>query len=496
MLTNETTFSSTLDNCVAQRSLVSIETTRRVDLAIPLSVTYDSFKSPNELEILSMSLLHAVDEAVKMCKAEESRLTENVRQCKEILRSMRTRVTETSELETAAAIGTEAADLLPGEKQEIELLEQVLKKALKIRSTSEAHKELRPNERKNKALFNYTVKEEDKRKLVKSVPLSETCKKPIHQRRAGGNVTHGGPWTRPVLVRKGPTAHPVVNGRPSVSKSASAKISSTRSQQKMCVKATNAEDNSPLVSCQEVSASGKDGEVSTGSVRSKEQWIPSPLLPAWRAQRTKQERLWKKVLTQQSKPVPERTKFTERLRDTFPSELPSVCPADITAELDVLTQRCLDLTHCLNAELQAQKDSESGTFREREYESFRMLEGLERMTAELITCADHRKKDWERWDMRISGALCPVRRRGEWGDPARSCLPPVLSYSSEAELRELESQRLRVEQLQQAVRLQQAMSDSLASYWSSRPVVLRGLYSLLAEGGVQFPSLVLDSESD
>ncbi|KAL0196669.1 hypothetical protein M9458_005209, partial [Cirrhinus mrigala] len=55
----------------------------------------------------------------------------------------------------------------------------------------------------------------------------------------------------------------------------------------------------------------------------------------------------------------------------------------------------------------------------------------------------------------ISGALCPVRRRGEWGDPARSCLPPILLYSTEAELRELESQRLRVEQLQQAVRLQQ-----------------------------------------
>ncbi|XP_058625167.1 uncharacterized protein LOC131536333 isoform X1 [Onychostoma macrolepis] len=451
-----------------------------------------------------MSLLHAVDEAVKMCKAEESRLTENIRQCKEILRSMRTCVTETSELETAAAIGTKDADILPEEKQEIELLEQVLKKALKIRSTSEAHKELQPdskhpNERKNKALINYTAKEEDKRKLVKSVPLSETYKKPIHHGRAGG--------TRPVLVLKGPTVHPVFNGRPSVPKSASAKISSTRSQQKMCVKAINAkessEDNFPSVSCQEVSASGKDGKVTTGSVQSKEQWIPSHLLPAWRAQRTKQKRLWKKVLTQQSKPVPERTKFTEKLRDTFPSELPSVCPADIITELDVLTQRCLDLTHCFNAELQAQKDSDSGTLREREYESLQMLEGLERMTAELIACADHRKKDWERWDMRISGALCPVRRRGEWGDPACSCLPPILSYSSEAELRELESQRLRVEQLLQAVRLQQAMSDSLASHWSSGPgsagpsaVVLRGLYSLLAEGGVQFPSLVLDSESD
>ncbi|XP_050962667.1 uncharacterized protein LOC127163473 [Labeo rohita] len=458
-----------------------------------------------------MSLLYAVEEAVKMCKVEESRLTENTRQCKEILRSMKTRVTVTSELESAAAIDTRE-DIPPEEKQEIDLLEQVLKKALKIRSTSEVHKDLHsdskhPNESKNKTLVNYTVKEEDKRKLVKSVPPSEMCKKPNHHRRAGGNAGHGAPWTRPVLVRKGPNAHSVFKRRPSLPKSAPMKISSTESQQKMCVKTTNAkessEDNFPSVPCQEVPASGKDWKITTGSTQSEEQWIPSPLLPAWRAQRTKRNRLWKKVLTQQSKPVPERTQFTERLRATFLSEWPSRSPAAITTDLDLLTQRCLDLTHCFHAELQAQKDSDSGTLHEREYESLQMLKGLERMTAELITCADHQKKDWERWDVRISGALCPVRRRGERGDPAHSCLPPILSYSTEAELRELESRRLRVEQLQQAVRLQQAMSDSLASYWSSRPgagrpsaVVLRGLYSLLAEGGVQFPSLVLDSESD
>ncbi|XP_056117731.1 uncharacterized protein LOC130095099 [Rhinichthys klamathensis goyatoka] len=226
------------------------------------------------------------------------------------------------------------------------------------------------------------------------------------------------------------------------------------------------------------------------------QWVSSPLLPVWRAQRTKQIRLWKKVLTQQSKPVPERTQFTERLRATFPSVWPSRCPAEITAELDVLSQRCLDLTHCFT-------HSDSGTSHEREYESLRMLEGLERMTADLLTCADQRKKDWERWDKSSSGALCPIRRRGEWGDPDRSCLPPILSYTSETELRELESQRLRVEQLQQAVRLQKAMSDNLVSFWDAhsgvrRPsaVALRGLYSLLAEGGVQFPSLVSDSEGD
>ncbi|KAK9978493.1 hypothetical protein ABG768_020242 [Culter alburnus] len=433
--------------------------------------------------------LHAVEEAVKMCKAEESRLTENIRLCKEILSSMRTRVTETSELETASAVSTED-DIPPEEKQEIELLEQVLKKALKIRSSSEAHKELHSDSnqkiQKNKALINYTVKVEDKRKPVKSFPPSETYKKPNHYRRAaGGNVAHGS-----VLVRKGPTGD---KGRPTVPKSAPGKICSTGSQQKMCVKATNAKQSSSSVSCQ-------DGKFTTGNVQSNAQWISSPLLPVWRAQRTKQIRLWKKVLSQQSKPVPERTHFTERLQGTFPSEWPSRCPADITTDLDVLSQRCLDLTHSFHAEQSCSTDSDSGTSHEREYESLRMLEGLERMTAELLTCADQLKKDWERWDKRSSGAFCPIRRRGEWGDPI-SCLPPILSYNSEAELRELESQRLRVEQLQQAVHLQKAMSDNLASFWDShsgteRPsaVVLRGLYSLLAEGGVQFPSLVLDSE--
>ncbi|KAI2666861.1 Tubulin epsilon and delta complex protein 2 [Labeo rohita] len=450
-----------------------------------------------------MSLLYAVEEAVKMCKVEESRLTENTRQCKEILRSMKTRVTVTSELESAAAIDTRE-DIPPEEKQEIDLLEQVLKKALKIRSTSEVHKDLHsdskhPNESKNKTLVNYTVKEEDKRKLVKSVPPSEMCKKPNHHRRAGGNAGHGAPWTRPVLVRKGPNAHSVFKRRPSLPKSAPMKISSTESQQKMCVKTTNAkessEDNFPSVPCQEVPASGKDWKITTGSTQSEEQWFDTVSFAASLA-------------------------GTENKTEPFLSEWPSRSPAAITTDLDLLTQRCLDLTHCFHAELQAQKDSDSGTrawgrkmegcgktevwtLHEREYESLQMLKGLERMTAELITCADHQKKDWERWDVRISGALCPVRRRGERGDPAHSCLPPILSYSTEAELRELESRRLRVEQLQQAVRLQQAMSDSLASYWSSRPgagrpsaVVLRGLYSLLAEGGVQFPSLVLDSESD
>lgn len=158
-------------------------------------------------------------------------------------------------------------DIPAEEKTEIELLEQVLKKALKIRSTSEAHKQLhsdsnprkQPNVGKHKSLLNVTGKEEDKRKPVKSFPPLETCKKTNHHRGAAGGA---------VLLRKGPNSHPVFKGRPSVPKSAPV---IRASQQKMCVKATNAEESSPSVSCQEVS--GKDGKFTTGSMQNAQWYV-------------------------------------------------------------------------------------------------------------------------------------------------------------------------------------------------------------------------------
>ncbi|KAA0706144.1 hypothetical protein E1301_Tti018323 [Triplophysa tibetana] len=461
-----------------------------------------------------MSLLYAVDECIKMCKAEELRLAETIRQCKDVLRSMRMCVTDVSELEPA---GTKD-DIIPEEKQEIELLNQVLKKALKIRSTSEARKELSsdsdfstlPKKSRNKPAVNDDVKDGDKRKPVSSEFSSSQLNH--RMRSAGGSVTRGEMWTRPVLVRKGSSAHPFVKGKQSVRKSVPVKISST-SQAKICdFKTTNGEgasdDQSMSNSCK---PRCEDVPVSDKHQKSNEQWIQSPLLPLWKSQRTKQSRLWNKILTHQSKSVPERAHFTERLRSTFPSEWPSGCPGDARTKLEVLTQRCLDLTQSFHGELQNQEAdqsrparSEPGATVVRWYESTLMLEGLERMTEELLTCTDRQKKDWDKWSKRHSETPCPVRRRGEWDEPEGPSLPPVLFYANETELRELETRRFRVEQLQQAVKLHQAMSDSLSSYWTSmdsgteRPsaVVLRGLYSLLAEGGLQFPSLVLDSESE
>ncbi|TRZ00856.1 hypothetical protein DNTS_031791 [Danionella cerebrum] len=455
---------------------------------------------------LSMSLVQALEKAARMCKAEEVKLTENIRQYKEILCLMRTRVTECSDLETQSANETEDG-IPPEEKQEIELLEQALKKAAQIRSVSEAQKEpfqrKSSNESKGKASASQTVKVDKEKRAFP--------KKPDLRRGMRGNLKHGTTWMRPVLAQKPQTAPLGFRGRASAPKSSSGKVSTTGSDKKSSLQDRNPKELS-LDNAEEGSTSDRDEKSTAEQQKLIERWIPSPLFPVWQAKRSKQNRLWMKVLRQQSKPVPERARFTERLRAavsfcsicfcTFPSEWPSRSPADLSRELEVLSLRCLNLTHCFQSEHQALKDALSGCSGERCYESLQMLEGLEKMTEELLTCVGLRRKDWERWEKWSSGSLCPIKRRQDWADPdAQPCLPPILSYSNEAELRHVQTARVNVERLEQALQLQQVMSDNLASCWDSQatadrpsPMVLRSVWSLLAEGGVQFPSLVLDSE--
>ena len=53
------------------------------------------------------------------------------------------------------------------------------------------------------------------------------------------------------------------------------------------------------------------------------------------------------------------------------------------------------------------------------------------------------------------GVLCPVSRRGAWGDPLRPHLPPAVCYHRQAELQEVAHLSLRVQVLQQETLLQQ-----------------------------------------
>ncbi|KAL7861038.1 hypothetical protein AOLI_G00173870 [Acnodon oligacanthus] len=469
-----------------------------VDVTLP-----DIFLSPK------MSVVF--DEVIKICKAEEAKLTERIRQCKDILRSMKTLVNNSSAIDESASGDVNYDDILLKDQQEIELLEQVLKRALKVRSSAAVPKDLGADlhEKKqsktshSKVTIKNTFKDADK---IKAQKLSSTeLQGRGHQRgECLKGVAVGGPaHVNHILVKRRPSPQATTRGKLLVTKPAPAQI--LEDQKKP---ATHSKDSYRGMMI--VGAPSEDNELKTSSRVSspKAQWVPSPLLPVWREQRTKKNSLWSKVLTRHPKPLPERSHFKERLISTFPGEWPSDQAAVRGAELDALTQLGLDLTHCYHAEFQNRqllsafvpgKDPES--LMEKDYESSLMLEGLERMMAKVINHADHIKKDWER---KVGGPLFPLHTIGECIDLNSCCMPLMLFYSTEAELEELDTLRLRVDQLQLEIRLHQAISDTLAHRLTHQQsssecpsaTTLRGLYSLLGEGGVLFPALVLDSEPE
>lgn len=425
----------------------------------------------------------SVDEVIKMCCSHQAKLTETTKQCRDILHSMKIPVNHSSETDRSASVCVKNEDIPVKELQEIDLLEQVLKKAVKVRSSSAL-------------IRNHGAQLQEKKPAKNSnrvpVPIKTTAKDSdkIKPKKS----------SQPGPAQRVPSAQTTVRAKPLVAKPAPVQISS------IAVQKSSSQSIDSKTSTEEKITAGPppDNEQlkSAGQVSLlKESMVLSPWFPVWQAHRTKKNRLWNKVLSRHSKPVPERTHFRERLSSTFPKDWHSGQVSVRQVELDALTQLGLDLSHCYRASLRNQQplsargpgiDPEASL--ERQYESLLMLQGLERMMIGVIKEGVHLKKESER---NTGGPLFPVRRRSVW-----SCLPPLLSYSTEAELEELNTLQLRVNQLQLEIRLHQAMSDTLTHHITPQRSIpgslsaasLRGLYSLLGEGGAQFPTLVLDSE--
>ncbi|KAB5554094.1 hypothetical protein PHYPO_G00046230 [Pangasianodon hypophthalmus] len=456
--------------------------------------------------------MSALDEAIKVCRAEELKLTGTTRQYEAILLSMKTRVKDSSEAGTLTRVKDN--DIPLKERQEVELLEHVLKKALKIRSSSAVDLNYQEKSRSSGSASKApAVKDGDKRNQQKSsLSSSEVKGNRQHAGQLKSTAGHGAVATRQVLDKTGPSSRPTIKGKQLAMKAFSTqKTTGVSVQIKPCqITSCSLESDRGVMSVglssSEERTSRSDQELKTQSEASapKEQWVPSPSLPLWQAQQAKKSKLWNKVLTRHSKPVPERDHFKKRLISTFPTEWASVHIAAMEAKLDVLTQLGLDLTHCYNAELHShQLGLSPDPSTEKEYESLLMLAGLEKMMVQVIKEADHLKKGWERKMAWWHGALCPLRSRVEWHNSEQPCLPPMLGYSGKDELEDVHSLRLHVAQLKLEIHMHQAMCDTLIdlisceSSASGRPsaTVLRGVYSLLGEGGAQFPSLVLDIDA-
>ncbi|NWH76758.1 TEDC2 protein, partial [Piaya cayana] len=193
-----------------------------------------------------------------------------------------------------------------------------------------------------------------------------------------------------------------------------------------------------------------------------------------------------------------RNSFIERIQKTFCSPVPTFSPAEIEEELKVLQ----DVPSLLSQYMEAEPE-EHPTL-QKEYERLLTLEGLQTTVSQCL----------EKLHLLQAGEPVPISVvRQECGCCAQTAVAPcagagllarpLLSYSSLQELRDVFASKLRVSMLRQQVALQKVMMAELLPVLESRPhpeastaQLYRAIYTLLCEGGKQFPVLVRDELPD
>ncbi|XP_068574764.1 tubulin epsilon and delta complex protein 2 [Cebidichthys violaceus] len=416
-----------------------------------------------------MSLLSLVEQAIKSCKAEQAKINDSIQLYRELLQT-RTPQPQTGSDETQCAndAATET-DTSPGEKEDMEMLERALEKALRVRTGTG---------RSKKALSK------------QSPPQKE-------------------PGTTAVTCNEGVQASAASKGNQSTSRSASKSAASKEHKKPAGVVdhqaarkpqqavSTPSNDTVPVSQTGEPGAHGLlllNGKVSKQTVK-------------WRSLKSKQNRLWDKVVALQRKPEPGRSRFVDRMRATFPRDWPCGSPDQTRFLVDRLTHQGHGLTqHLQTTALLAKQTRESTTELGGNPNNYDSCLRFPMTAAQLQNFANQAKQEWEAWDRwrPEGGCLCPTGANGTWGSGMIAALPLTITYTTEAELRELETLRMRVSLLQQEVYLEQAILDTLSPQLSSivpgsgcpNLSVLRDMYSLLGEGGERFPAIVLDSEPD
>ncbi|XP_044186582.1 tubulin epsilon and delta complex protein 2 isoform X2 [Thunnus albacares] len=439
----------------------------------------------------SMSLLTTVEKAIKSCKAEQGKINDCIQLYREILHALTPQPqTPTDESESTDDAATDT-DTSPGEKEDIELLERALEKALWVRTgTGPLKKGADRNQQ--------------------SVPGKEPATTIATSKEAFiGNQTNNRSTSKSASLDRKEHRKPVtsvssmVGSRPSASYNrgkCNTTINGNLIRSRSVSSSGTVHRQTARKSQQAVSASGSLDHDDTGAHRLPQQnGIPFEQATKWKSLRIKQNRLWDKVIAVQRKPVPGRSHFMERMSATFPKDWPCGSPDQTRVLVDRLTHQGLDLIEHYQTQELLEKQTREGVTelgsKANKSDSYLTPEKFQMTAAELQNFTDQMKQEWEAWDRwrPEGGCLCPVGANGEWGDGIIAPLPLTVTYTTEAELRELEKLRFRVALLQQEIYLEQ-----LSSVVPGCPdhSVLRDMYSLLGEGGERFPAIVLDSEPD
>ncbi|XP_072224552.1 uncharacterized protein [Leuresthes tenuis] len=465
-----------------------------------------------------MSLLSTVQQAIKSCKDEQTRLSDSIQVLREILQSLTLHPKagfEESELSEDTVADGGAS---PGEKEDMELLERALEKALQVRHGSEPAKKdssvdvLRSSAackgrqtaiKSTSRLTSLDRKEAKKCGLSDYTTLSSrpsASSKPVKSKNRN-HQNHPSSSSRAV--------HHRASGKLQQALSASVspdQITTSPSKNKTVRSNMLSDDDPSKAASVSVPFSDTDGPEASNLLQ--QNGLPTEQTTKWKSLRRKQNRLLEKVIALQRKPVTGRSHFMERMRATFPKDWPCGSPNQTRALLDRVTHQGLDLVWRCQAEenLVKQASTVATELGCKQNDSCLTLERLQLTAVELQIFANQVKREWKAWDRWTpeGGCLCSSGSNGVWGDGKTSVLPLTIIYRAEAELQELERLRMRVELLQQEIYLEQVLWDTLSPHLSSlvpgpgrtNPTLLRDMYSLLGEGGERFPAIVLDSEPE
>ncbi|KAM6966318.1 uncharacterized protein tedc2 isoform 2-T2 [Tautogolabrus adspersus] len=426
-----------------------------------------------------MSLLSVVEEAIKSCKAEQTEINNYIQLYRELLRTLIPQPKSDSEESDSAEDAV--SDTSPGEKEDIELLERALEKALQVRtgtgpSKKDSDRNKLPAHPKEQATYVVTTKEgkqtaaasKGNQTTFRSTSKSASLDRKEHK-KSGASVSSSkaARKSQQTILKSGSLCQGQIHTSIIHSKN-----KTTRSNM------LSGNETISIPSSSNTATFSQTGESVAPSVPPQTGIAPDQTAK-WKSLRSKQNRLWDKVVAIQRKPVPGRSHFMERLRATFPNDWPHSCPDQTRTLVDRLTHEGLDLSQrCRMKELLAKQTPEAAAIKP-EVEA------------------------WDRWRPE-GGCLCPTGPNGVWGDGIIVPLPLTITYTSEAELREVEKLRIRVAELQQEINFEQALMGALSPQLSSSipgpgcpdMSVLRDMYSLLGEGGERFPAIVMDTESD
>ncbi|KYO32433.1 hypothetical protein Y1Q_0020386 [Alligator mississippiensis] len=506
-------------------------------------------------------LVSILNRALEDCAEQRRKLDHSLNQCQALLGDWKIHVPESPKLEVSTK--SEENEPAAKELEELELLTRALEKVLRVRKsvletplqTVGAAEGEKTSDKKPAAKASITEQVPvSKESIPKTIKVTSLSKKPVTSKKASAYVLKA-PYRTDLDVKRSHRKAPAqqssriprvaVKGSTKGTSSQQAKTNVPVMGRKVIYAAAGSQQacgspRSPL--CKEQSFAFGDStnhensgaanlqlanpeKNSPGSLAESlvtqnpmagdiPEWSPTPqtctlwekrsllkLPPLYRKTYSRNSRLWETCCLCQTSAAAAATRnhFVERIQTTFCPSTPTISPAEIEEEINVLHDAYSLLSHRFKAE------NTGHTTWQSEYECLLTLEGLQTTVSQCLNKLQQLRRAAE-----SQGRLqaCCI---GDAGCPSADCTPfrgqqcgnmsvlavPLLYYSSLQELRDITALKLQVAMLCQKINIQKVMITELLPVLEYRlhhkdsvSHLYRAVYTLLCEGGERFPVLL------